>query len=97
MICCFLCNNNLYIEANQSFILFPYLGNSDLLTMYKAYTAWRDLRRTKSSQERDFCRRHFLSHQNLLAIEDTKKQLLGLLVAIGFVRMEGEEAVELSR
>ncbi|RUS29602.1 P-loop containing nucleoside triphosphate hydrolase protein [Jimgerdemannia flammicorona] len=73
-------------------------GNSDLLTIYKAYTAWRDHARTlKPSQERDFCRRHFLSHQNLLTIEDMKKQFLGLLVAIGFVRVSSDEKIELSR
>ncbi|KAI8981985.1 hypothetical protein BDF20DRAFT_912195 [Mycotypha africana] len=70
---------------------------SDFLTIYKAYTIWRDYiyqlqedNVSKSSLRRKlraFCKENFLSEQNLEMIEDMKRQYLGLLVSIGFVRM----------
>ena len=66
-------------------------SDSDLLTMYKAYIEWRKYCEKfggLSSETRDFCHKNFLNIQNLLMIEDLKKQFLSLLVEIGFVRFE---------
>jgi ATP-dependent RNA helicase DHX29 len=40
---------------------------------------------------KDYCRKHYLSFQNLEMLEDMKKQFLGLLVNIGFVHMDKKE------
>ncbi|CAJ0845483.1 539_t:CDS:10 [Entrophospora sp. SA101] len=66
-------------------------SNSDLLTMYKAYIKWREYYEKFggfSNETRDFCHKNFLNIQNLMTIEDLKKQFLSLLVDIGFVRFE---------
>lgn len=70
--------------------------NSDFLTIYKAYRAWRehliDLRENKATisslqrKMRQFCRENFLSEQNLEMIEDMKRQYMELLISIGFVK-----------
>ncbi|RCI04879.1 hypothetical protein CU098_000104, partial [Rhizopus stolonifer] len=79
------------------------VGNSDFLTIYKAYYVWReyltDLRSDKllsnSSIRRkmtSFCKENFLSEQNLEMIEGMKRQYLGLLISIGFVKPnDGDE------
>ncbi|KAI7901054.1 P-loop containing nucleoside triphosphate hydrolase protein [Cokeromyces recurvatus] len=76
--------------------------NSDFLTIYKAYQTWRDqlseLRKdtTLSTSSimrriRQFCKNNFLSEQNLEMIEDMKRQYLGLLMSIGFVKISRED------
>lgn len=68
-----------------------FIGNSDFLTIYKAYTIWRDELmnvRSKSGWRKKihkFCKDNFLSEQNLEMIEDMKRQYLELLIDIGFV------------
>lgn len=72
-------------------------GNSDLLTAYNAYTAWRRVCMTPGISEFPFCRKNFLSPQNLANIEDLKGQLLGSLADAGFVSLEKHERAALSR
>ncbi|KAI9471811.1 MAG: P-loop containing nucleoside triphosphate hydrolase protein [Benjaminiella poitrasii] len=76
--------------------------NSDFLTIYKAYHTWRkhltelckDKMLSSSSIRRKmyrFCNENFLSQQNLEMIEDMKRQYLGLLISIGFVKVNRED------
>lgn len=79
-----------------------HVNNSDFLTIYKAYDIWRetlvDLRDNQKSSAsnlmrkmRKFCKDNFLSEQNLEMIEEMKRQYLGLLVSIGFVKTKVED------
>lgn len=72
-------------------------GDSDLLTVYNAYCAWRKVCTTSGISEFNFCNKNFLSHQNLSNIEDLKGQLLMSLVDAGFVKLNPEERTALSR
>ncbi|KAG2237503.1 hypothetical protein INT48_005539 [Thamnidium elegans] len=74
------------------------IDNSDFLTVYKAYVIWREhyLEAKESNishsslirKMRNFCKDNFLSQQNLEMIEDMKRQYLGLLISIGFVKTD---------
>jgi ATP-dependent RNA helicase DHX29 len=59
--------------------------NSDLLTAYNAYTAWRRVCNSNYGNAMDFARRNFLNAKNLTAIEDVKDQLLMLLAEARFI------------
>ncbi|KAJ9621557.1 hypothetical protein H2203_007044 [Taxawa tesnikishii (nom. ined.)] len=72
-------------------------GDSDLLTAYNAYLAWRRVCTTPGSSEFQFCKKNFLSPQNLANIEDLKSQLLSSLADAGFVSLEAGERAALSR
>lgn len=80
-------------------------GESDLLTMYKGYILWKELYEKEVINKggkgwetvRRFCETNFLSLQNLLMIEDIKKQFLELLVNIGFVKIDESSKNYLSR
>jgi len=72
-------------------------GDSDLLTAYNAYTAWRRVCQTKGESEFQFCQKNFLSSQNLSGIEDIKSQLLTSLIEAGFVSLDDEQRTALSR
>ncbi|KAG0235609.1 hypothetical protein BGW41_000710 [Actinomortierella wolfii] len=67
------------------------LADSDMLTWYNAYLGWRYQFETRPKGIYDYCRKHFLSHQNMAMIEDMKKQFLGFLIGSGFVRVEDPE------
>ncbi|KAF1985745.1 P-loop containing nucleoside triphosphate hydrolase protein [Aulographum hederae CBS 113979] len=69
-------------------------GDSDLLTAYNAYTAWRRVCQSGQS-EFQFCHKNFLSPQNLGNIEDLKSQLLSSLVEAGFVQLSPDAKVVL--
>lgn len=73
------------------------IGDSDLLTTYNAYKAWRSVCTAASRSEIQFCHKNFLSPQNLSNIEDLKAQLLSNLVEAGFVLMSPEDRRALSR
>ncbi|KAG0263893.1 hypothetical protein BG011_007847 [Mortierella polycephala] len=73
------------------------LADSDMLTWYNAYLGWRQAYQAKPSGIYDYCRKNFLSHQNLTMMEDMKKQFLGFLVSTGFVRVDGETKRRLNR
>lgn len=75
-------------------------GDSDLLTVYNAYLAWKRVCQSSASaggQEFQFCRKNFLSPQNLANIEDLKGQLLVSLVDSGFLQLTEEERRSLNR
>ncbi|KAG9825662.1 ATP-dependent RNA helicase A, partial [Aureobasidium melanogenum] len=72
-------------------------GNSDLLTTYNAYCAWRKACTTPGISEQQFCRKNFLSPINLGNIEDLKSQLLASLSDAGFVSLESGQRAALSR
>lgn len=60
-------------------------GDSDLLTLFNAYKAWRNVCNTRGLSEYQFCNKNFLSSQNLANIEDLKRQLLISLIDAGFL------------
>ncbi|TKA30499.1 hypothetical protein B0A50_02727 [Salinomyces thailandicus] len=72
-------------------------GDSDLLTAYNAYSAWRKVCTTSGMSEYQFCNKNFLSPQNLANIEDLKGQLLTSLVEAGFVQLGSSERAALSK
>lgn len=74
-------------------------GDSDLLTVYNAYLAWKFVCTTTGStgSEFQFCRKNFLSSQTLANIEDLKGQLLVCLVDSGFLPLTEAEKYALKR
>lgn len=72
-------------------------GDSDLLTTYNAYQAWRKVCTMPGRSEAQFCHKNFLSAQNLGNIEDLKAQLLSSLVEAGFLQLSPDERRMLSR
>ncbi|KAG6039358.1 hypothetical protein E4U41_002830 [Claviceps citrina] len=74
-------------------------GDSDLLTVYNAYSAWKRVCQASSGlgKEFQFCRKNFLSQQTLANIEDLKGQLLVSLADSGFLSLTEEERRTLSR
>ena len=76
-------------------------GDSDVLTVYNAYVAWKRVCQSAASassgQEFQFCRKNFLSAQNLANIEDLKGQLLAALADSGFLPLTDEERRALNR
>ncbi|PGH33280.1 hypothetical protein GX50_03891 [[Emmonsia] crescens] len=72
-------------------------GNSDLLTVYNAYLAWKRHRSTPGMSEYTFCRKNYLSPQTLLNIEDVKMQLLVSIVDAGLLSLDPAEQESLTR
>ncbi|KAJ4417261.1 hypothetical protein N0V82_006294 [Gnomoniopsis sp. IMI 355080] len=76
-------------------------GDSDLLTVYNAYLAWKRVCQSSSGnggQEFQFCRKNFLSPQNLANIEDLKLSLLSALAnEAGFLQLTNDERQTLNR
>jgi ATP-dependent RNA helicase DHX29 len=85
--------------------MFPYsdfakislLGDSDLLTMYNAYSAWRKICSTAGGSDQHFCRKNYLSSQSLSNIEELKAQLMTSIVDAGFVILNEAEKSLLNR
>jgi ATP-dependent RNA helicase DHX29 len=73
-----------------------FIGDSDLLTIYNAYLAWKRVCLTGGS-EYQYCRKNFLSQQTLSNIEDLKGQLIVCLVDSGFLPLTEAERTALSR
>ncbi|KAI9676489.1 MAG: hypothetical protein M1817_000647 [Caeruleum heppii] len=71
-------------------------GDSDLLTLWNAYCAWRRVCQGSGS-EYSFCRKNFLSPQTLANIEDLKQQLLTSVVDAGFLTLTSEEMGTMNR
>ncbi|KAK8108700.1 helicase associated domain-containing protein [Apiospora sp. TS-2023a] len=71
-------------------------GDSDLLTVYNAYLAWKNVIQ-QGAPVFQFCKKNFLSHQNLLNIEDLKGQLIASLVDSEFLQLTDEERRTLKR
>ena len=73
-------------------------GDSDLLTVYNAYCAWRRICMTNHGMsEQQFCRRNFLSAQTLANIEELKGQLLSAVVDANFLTLTQNEKEALNR
>lgn len=74
-------------------------GDSDLLTIYNAYLAWKRVCQaaTGGGAEFQFCRKNFLSQQTLANIEDLKGQLLSAVIDSGFLQITTEERQTLNR
>ena len=74
-------------------------GDSDLLTVYNAYLAWKRVCQsaTGGGAEFQFCRKSFLSPQTLANIEDLKGQLMVSLVDSGFLLLTEDERRSLNR
>ncbi|KAL1837899.1 hypothetical protein VTJ49DRAFT_3266 [Mycothermus thermophilus] len=74
-------------------------GDSDLLTVYNAYTAWKRVCKSATSggAEFQFCRKNFLSQQTLANIEDLKGQLLVAVADSGFLQLTDQERRDLQR
>ncbi|KAL8974277.1 MAG: hypothetical protein Q9197_001480 [Variospora fuerteventurae] len=78
-------------QADQARLAFR-KGDSDLLTVYNAYCSWRRTCNTSGASEEEFCRKNYLSQQNLANIEELKGQLATSLVEAGFLELrEGED------
>ncbi|KAI5462733.1 putative ATP dependent RNA helicase [Mariannaea sp. PMI_226] len=74
-------------------------ADSDLLTVYNAYLAWKRVCQSAGGggKEFQFCRKNFLNQQTLSNIEDLKGQLLTSLADSGFLSLTEEERRTLSR
>lgn len=75
-------------------------GDSDLLTIYNAYLAWKRVCQStggSGGKEFQFCRKNFLSQQVLANIEDLKGQLLVSVADSGFLQLTDEERRVLNR
>ncbi|KAL1855476.1 hypothetical protein Plec18167_007102 [Paecilomyces lecythidis] len=72
-------------------------GDSDLLTVYNAYCAWKRIRNSPGINEYSFCRSNFLSPQALLSIEDIKMQLLVSIADTGLMKLDATEQASLNR
>ncbi|KAH7149728.1 P-loop containing nucleoside triphosphate hydrolase protein [Dactylonectria estremocensis] len=85
-------------QADNARMLFR-RGDSDLLTIYNAYLAWKRVCQSSggTGKEFQFCRKNFLSQQTLANIEDLKGQLLTSLADSGFLPLTEEERRTLSR
>ena len=60
-------------------------GNSDLLTIYNAYSAWRRVCQGHATAEGHFCRKNYMSSQTLSNVEELKAQLAVALHDAGFL------------
>ena len=72
-------------------------GNSDLLTAYNAYCAWRRVCKENSYSEANFCRKNFLSSQTLSNVEELKAQLAMALHDAGFLALPEHARAALGR
>ncbi|KAL2132760.1 hypothetical protein VTI74DRAFT_3415 [Chaetomium olivicolor] len=74
-------------------------GDSDLLTVYNAYLAWKRVCQSTTSggAEFQFCRKNFLSPQTLANIEDLKGQLLVAVADSGFLQLTEDERRTLNK
>lgn len=73
------------------------IGDSDLLTVYNAYCSWRRTCNASGASEQQFCRKHYLSQQNLMSIEELKGQLTTCLVDAGFLELKEGESISLNK
>ena len=70
-------------------------GDSDLLLLHSAYTAWK--RAEVDGHGASFCQKAFLSRQTLQLIEDQKLQLLVHLLDSNLLRLEDQESRSLQQ
>ncbi|KIJ68314.1 hypothetical protein HYDPIDRAFT_24607 [Hydnomerulius pinastri MD-312] len=72
------------------------VDNSDFLTLHHAFASWRRAS-ANPGFVRKFCRKNFLSHENLLQIEELRQQFLGYLVDSSFIDVDRGFVKDLSR
>ncbi|KAL7421927.1 hypothetical protein Q5752_003699 [Cryptotrichosporon argae] len=72
------------------------VGNSDFLTLANVFDCWRRAS-DNSNFVRTFCKRNFVSHQNLQQIEELRQQLLAYLVDSGFVGASATQRQEIAQ
>ncbi|WVQ72381.1 hypothetical protein IAR50_001933 [Cryptococcus sp. DSM 104548] len=72
------------------------IGNSDFLTIANVFASWR---RASDNQNfvRTFCKRNYVSHQNLQQIEELRQQLLAYLVDTAFIDTTPEQRRAISQ
>ncbi|KAF4605335.1 hypothetical protein EYR40_004119 [Pleurotus pulmonarius] len=70
--------------------------NSDFLTVHNAFASWRRAS-DNGSFVRNFCKRNYLSQQNLQQIEELRQQFLGYLVDSRFIQVDTTFVRELNR
>ncbi|KIW17300.1 hypothetical protein PV08_04491 [Exophiala spinifera] len=78
-------------DARQTFSR----ADSDLLSSFNAYEAWRRAKAARSAQ--DFCRKNHISDQTMSQIEEQKVQLLVYLVDAGLASLDLDEKAVLNR
>ncbi|KAL5628900.1 hypothetical protein BROUX41_002291 [Berkeleyomyces rouxiae] len=71
-------------------------GDSDLLTIYNAYCAWRKTC-LATGKDFQFCRKNYLNQQALSNIEDLKGQLMVSLIDAGVLALTDMERKSLDR
>ncbi|EIW86594.1 P-loop containing nucleoside triphosphate hydrolase protein [Coniophora puteana RWD-64-598 SS2] len=82
-------------EADRAKMTFR-VGDSDFLTIHNAFASWR--RATGNhGYARTFCRKHYLSQQNLQQIEELRQQFLGYLIDSSFLQVDKAFVKELTR
>lgn len=71
-------------SRTASLRLIALTGNSDFLTLANVFASWR---RASDNQNhiRTFCRKNYISHQNLQQIEELRQQLLSYLIDSGLI------------
>ena len=72
-------------------------GDSDLLTLYTVYCAWKRSCQDTTMSEAQFCRKNYLNPQSLSNIEDLKGQLTTALIDAGFLVLNAVEKASLTR
>ncbi|KAF8337940.1 P-loop containing nucleoside triphosphate hydrolase protein [Cantharellus anzutake] len=82
-------------EADRAKLSFR-IDNSDFLTIHAAFASWRRAY-TSPSAARAFCRKNYLSYQNLQQIEELRQQFLAYLVDSTFVSVDRSFERELYR
>jgi ATP-dependent RNA helicase DHX29 len=84
-------------EAERAKLAFK-RGDSDLLTAYNAYSAWRRVCSTRGGMsEGEFCRKNYISARTMSGIEDLKGQLSAAVVEAGFLKLSQSERNALNR
>ncbi|KAI4101868.1 MAG: hypothetical protein L6R37_004743 [Teloschistes peruensis] len=83
-------------QADQARLAFK-KGDSDLLTIFNAYAAWRRVCTSNATSEQQFCRKNFLSAQNLSNIEELKAQLATSLLDAGFLKLDEGERLSIHK
>jgi ATP-dependent RNA helicase DHX29 len=85
-------------QANNARLSFR-RADSDLLTVYNAYQAWKRVCQSQDgrAKELQFCRKNYMNQQTLCNIEDLKGQLLTAVVDSGFLGLTSGERETLSK
>ncbi|BEJ01119.1 hypothetical protein CcaverHIS631_0509760 [Cutaneotrichosporon cavernicola] len=72
------------------------VGNNDFFTIVNVFDTWRRAH-DNASFVRTFCKRNYVSHQNLQQIEELRQQLMAYLIDSSFVEVTPEQKQEIAR